>query len=461
MATSFQDHLDRGEQALDKFRNQEAVPEFEAALKAASLPHERALALEGLATIAFRNSEHERALELLDQAASACLPGGRTPIDGETASALAHVWHERGVLLLAMNRMEEVIETLDQSLSRFLDRVTSVTLPSEDWQKLRRTVARTLNTKGSALDQLHRLAESLECYEEVIRRFQDVDDLKLQRSVARAMRRRAWLFGHLGRQDKEIEGYDELFTRFGPSTDRQISETVLNGLETKMSLYRDQEDFETVIEICDQIIDRYRDVSYWPIADTVARTMVRQAVAFGRRGARNKELAAYDNVLREYGESSDPSFRIHGAKALMFKAVTLGDADEVSAEMECYDEVVRRYAEDPASEVRAVAADALIHKGMSLGAIAEDAAEDTGVREVDPEIACYDEVLFRYGKDESVHLKRAVAEALIHKSETLMDAGRTAEAAGCLDSLLAGYAAIDDRELREIVNDARALKAEI
>ena len=98
---------------------------------------------------------------------------------------------------------------------------------------------------------------------------------------------------------------------------------------------------------------------------------------------------------------------------------------------------------------------------MSLGAIAEDAAEDTGEREIDAEIACYDEVLSRYGDDESIHLKRAVAEALIHKGETLMEAGRTDEAAACLDSIIKSYAKIEDRDLQDIVKDARGLKAEI
>jgi tetratricopeptide (TPR) repeat protein len=145
----------------------------------------------------------------------------------------------------------------------------------------------------------------------------------------------------------------------------------------------------------------------------------------------------------------------------MFKAVSLNDADQGAAEMECYDEVLRRFAEDPDDEVRAVAADALIYKGMSLAAIAEDAAADTGAREIEAEIACYDEAIERYGADDSIHLKRAVAEALLHKGETLMDSGRTGEAVVCLDRLTAAYAAIDDKDLREIVKDAQELRTQL
>jgi tetratricopeptide (TPR) repeat protein len=460
MAASFGEHLEHGEKALARFDNAEALAAFEAALQRATRPHERALALDGIATIRFRHKEDEQALALLEQAAAACMPNGETPADAQTACALAQVWYDKCYTLMTLDRGEDAIDVCDQSLSRFLDRVTAVAPAGNDWRKLRRTIAKTMAMKGSVLLALDRMQESLACNEEAMRRFRDIDDLGVQRSVARAMRQRAWLFGQLGRLDKKVEAYDELFARFGASTDSQIGETVLTGLEDKMQIYRDQEDFETVIEICDQIIGRYRADSYWPIADTVARTMVRQAVAFGRRGARGKELAAYDTVVRLYGDSPDPTLRLHGAKALMFKAVTLSDADEVSAEMECYDEVVRRYAEDADREVRVVAADALIHKGISLGAIAEDAAEDTGVREVDSEIACYDEVARRYGAEETLVLKRAVAEALLHKAETLLDVGRNGEASVCLDALIGGCAAIQDEELAEIVKDARELRAE-
>ena len=145
----------------------------------------------------------------------------------------------------------------------------------------------------------------------------------------------------------------------------------------------------------------------------------------------------------------------------MFKAVTLNDADQSAAEIECYEEVIGRYAEDADEEVRVVAADALIHKGLSLGAIAEDAAEDTGEREVEAEIECYDAVVARYGDEEFIGLKRAVAEAMLHKSETLLEVGRIGEASRCLDKVVAGYASIEDEDLAEIVKDARALKAQI
>jgi tetratricopeptide (TPR) repeat protein len=461
MSASFNQHFERGDKALSKFENDAAFAAFEAALAVADAPDERALALSGMATICFRHDEDERALDLLDRAIAACQPDGQAPSAGRLARVLAQVWYDKGTFLAALNRNEDALDVFEESIRRFLDGATSMAAPDDDARRLRRLIASTLLMKGSALHALERPREAAACYDDLIRRFQTVDDGRVQMSVARAMRRRAWLFGELGRQDKEIAGYDELFARFGASTDPDITETVLDGLESKMQIYRGQEDLETMIEICDQIIGRYGADPSWRTADTVARAMIRQAVALGRRGARNKELAAYDTVVRLYGDSPEPMLRTHGAKALMFKAVTLSDADETSAEMECYEEVLQRYAADADEGVRAVAADALIHKGLSLGAIAEDAAEDTGERETDAEIACYDEVVSRYGEEEAIGLKRAVAEALLHKAETLMEAGRAGEASLCLESVIAGYASVDDADLQEIVKDARGLQAKI
>ncbi|MGH6891768.1 MAG: hypothetical protein ACREEP_05880, partial [Dongiaceae bacterium] len=233
------------------------------------------------------------------------------------------------------------------------------------------------------------------------------------------------------------------------------------ALEGKLLCYRDQEDFIGVVEIADDILRRAPSDADDTIAERVARTIIRKAVALNKLKRSAGEIACYDQVVATYGAHADGALREHAAKALMFKAVTLNDADQTSAEMECYEEILRRYAEDAADRVRAVAADALIHQGLSLGAIAEDAAEDTGIRETEAEIACYDQVIARYGEDTSTHLQQAVAEALIHKGETLAEAGRMDEAILCFEAVIDGYGASEDPELKDLVVEARKLRAEI
>jgi tetratricopeptide (TPR) repeat protein len=463
MAGSFDERFERASRARDNHDHALAHVEYEAALAVAQAPYERALALTGLANCSLVHDQTERALDLMDQAIAACvsLADAETPLDDRTAHALAEAWYDKGTELRVMRRDEDALAIFDESLRRFLDRATGEDPRNDEASRLRHVVVRTLAAKGVALHLLDRLEEALGCYDDLVRRFQEVQSTGIQRSVASIMGWRARLFGDLGRQDKEIAGYDELIAHFGHNKNSDIVEIVLEALERKVRIYQDQEDPEMVIDICNDTIRRFDADPHHRTADVVARMMIRRAVALGKRGEHGKELAAYDDVVRLHGNSADWMFRRHAAKALMFKAVSLNDADQSAAEVECYDEVIRRYAEDENEEVRTVAADALTYKGLSLGAIAEDAAEDTGEREIESEIACYDDVIRRYGEEQSVGLQCAVAEALLHKGETLANAGRAGEASACFDAIIQNYATIEDKNIREVVTDARDLKAQI
>jgi tetratricopeptide (TPR) repeat protein len=459
MTISFEEHFDRARQALDDCERGVAREACEAALAVATEPYQTALALDGLAETYFFEDDRTKALELLDQAIAICLPHDSAK-DVNNSYALAQSWYDKATYLMMMHRDEDALPVLDEVLHRFLDRVTDA--PQSEWElEFCVVVARTLGMQRTLLQGPREGDKSIEYSDEVIRRFGGAKDAMLLRHVARAMYWRAVYLGDAGRQDKEVEGYDDLVARFGNSDDEDIIETVLDGLDRKTRLYQDQEDFEMVVEVCDDTIRRYGENPDWRVANHVARATIRRAVALGKQGQHGKELAGYDAALQRYGDSPEDLLRLHAAKALMFKAVTLNDADQTAAEMECYEDVLRRYAEDPYAPVRAVAADALIHKGISLANLAEDAAGDAGNRDIGPEIACFDEVVARYGEDDEIDIMRAVAEALLHKGETLLETGQTDAGIACLEAVIDGYGAIKDGELRELVKDARALKAEI
>jgi tetratricopeptide (TPR) repeat protein len=459
MPGSFDQHFERGEQALSHDQYVEALASFEAALTAAHVPHQKASALDGMAVANFHLKEDQRAFEQLDQAIALCLPLADT--DEPAALALARIWYDKAGMFAGLGRIEDALAALEPLVGRFVDQASASGVRDEENPLLRLRIVRSMGMKATALRKLDRKREAIACYDDMIRRFQSVDDVAVEEVLSRAMLNRAWLLGDLGRWEEEIAAYDALVARYGENHLLSVSHTIIDALTGKLQCYRDQEEFEKALEPCDDIIRRYEFDSGEGIADRVARTMIRRADLLNKLDRMEEELAAYDKVVLYYGELEEPDLRKHAAKALMFKAVTLNDADQSAAEIECYEEVIGRYAEDADEEVRVVAADALIHKGLSLGAIAEDAAEDTGEREVEAEIACYDAVVAQYGDAEFIGLKRAVAEAMLHKSETLLEVGRVGEASQCLDRVIAGYASIEDEDLAEIVKDARALKAQI
>jgi tetratricopeptide (TPR) repeat protein len=459
MPTSFEKFIERAEKASSDDRHSDALAAFEAALDKAEAPHQRARAFDGMANAKFYLKEDEQAFALLDQAIALCEPLADS--DRPSELALARAWYDKAGMSAQLGRAEETLQRLEPLIDRFADQASVDGQRGIEELWLRFMIARSMTLKATVLRKLDRKRDAIACYDDLIRRFEPVKETAVEAVVSRAMLNRAWLLGDFGREDEEIAAYDALVARYGENHLLSVSHTIIDALTGKLQCYRDQEEFEKAVDAGDEIMRRYEFDPGEGIWERVARTMIRRADLLNKLERSEEELAAYDQVVHYFAERKDPALRLHAAKALMFKAVTLNDADQSAAEMECYEDVLRRFADDADDAVRAVAADALIHKGMSLGAIAEDAAEDTGVREIDAEVACYDEVVSRYGEEESIGLKRAVAEALLHKGETLLEAGRTGEASLCLDSVIAGYESIDDDDLTEVVRDARALKAQI
>lgn len=462
MASLFEQHRIRGQEALDDRDPVEALEAFDAALASASNAAERALALDGAANAHYDQHNDERALALLDEAVALCLPPqGDLALDSLAAHVLARILYDKGGMLGQIGRTEEAFRVFDDMIDRFGTWAASVTPQDDHAFRARLAVASALKSKANFLAKLDRKKEAADACGEMFRLFQKVErDNRLMTRTAQAMIQRGLLLGEIGRDDEEIAAYDAVVARYGENHLIELSRAVISALENKALTYRDQEDYEAVVETCDDLIRRYEFDPGDGIADRVARAMIRKANALKKLGKTAQELASLDKVARMFGHWSEPEMRKHAAIALISKAITLNEADQTAAEMECYEEVIRRYAEDEDAGPRALGALAMVYKGLSLRVIAEDAAEDTGTIDTEPEIACYDRVIDRYGAEDHIEMQRVVAEALLHKGEILLETGATAAAAACCDALIDGFGGIKDDDIAETVEEARGMRAE-
>jgi tetratricopeptide (TPR) repeat protein len=462
MASLFEQHFRRGQDALDERDPVEALEAFDAALALASDATEHALALDGAANAHYLQHNDDRALSLLDEAAGLCLPrDGDLALDSPAAHALARILYDKGGMLGQMKRGTDAFGVLDDMIKRFTDWATTVAPRDELAFNARLVVVLAMRLKAELLAKLDEKRAAAEAYGEIFHLFQHVDrDGQVMRNTARSMIDCGLLLGEMGRDDEEIAAYDAVVARYGEIHLVPLSHVVIKALENKALTYRDQEDHEAVVATCDDLIRRYEFNPGQGIADRVGRAMIRKANALNKLGKTAQELACYDHAVMRYAHWPEPEIRKHAAIALISKAVTLNDADQTADEMECYEEVIRRYAEDEADELRALAAQALVYKGLSLRGIAEDAAEDTGVIETEAEIACYDRVIDRYGGEDHIEIQRVVAEALLRKGEILLETGATAAAAACCDALIDGFAGIKDEDIAETVEEARGMRAE-
>ncbi len=451
----FDELLATANDLLDEREKDKAGPALDAAFAAARTPGEQALALNGMAFLRENSGEM---LELLERSiALAETRLNADPQDSRANLALADALFEQAMRKFDPSDREQQLATVDRSLARLLEPACR---PQHDkyGRQFQRIIAQTLWHKGFLLAD-EPGTKALDCYTDLLRRFRHVDDRGVAWVCANAAVDRAIELAILGRSDEQIAAYNDVIARYGPSNDRRMRSIVLRALEQKLLAYREQEDFEAVVEVCDDLLARYEDDPAGDAADAVARTLIRKGDVLNRLGKMGQELGCYDRVIATWGTDDDAGMRKHAGEALLAKATVLSEADQAGAEMECYEELLRRYADDKDETVRAVAADGLVHKGLSLRAIAEDAAEDTGVLETDDEIACYDQVIARYGDETGKGLRRAVLSAFFHKGESLLETGRRAEAGVCLDMVIAERGS-SDRFVVDLANEARRLRAE-
>ena len=94
------------------------------------------------------------------------------------------------------------------------------------------------------------------------------------------------------------------------------------------------------------------------------------------------------------------------AKALVNKGVSLGRQGKPDDEIACYDDVVARFGASDEAALREWVAKALVNKGVSLGRQGKP----------DDEIACYDDVVARFGASDEAALREWVAVALFNKA---------------------------------------------
>src|SRR5262245_12677170 len=203
MASLFEKHFERGQEALDERDPSEALKAFDAALASASDAAERALALDGAANAHYHKHNDERALSLLDEAAALCLPPqGDLALDSPAAHVLARVLYDKGGMLGQMGRSEEAFRVFDDMVGRFAAWAANV-VPSDDRAfRARLAVASALKSKANFLLKLDRKREAADACGEMFRLFQKVErDGRLMTRTAQAMIQRGLLLGELGRDD--------------------------------------------------------------------------------------------------------------------------------------------------------------------------------------------------------------------------------------------------------------------
>ena len=196
-------------------------------------------------------------------------------------------------------------------------------------------VATALVNKGAVLGALNRPQDTLEAYDEVIRRFGKSETPALLERVAAALVNKGAVLGDLNRPQDALEACDEVIRRFGKSDSPALLEGVATALGNRgaaLSAAEPAAGRAGSLRRGDPSIREERDPR--PSLSAVASTLAKKGVVLGDLNRPQDALEAYDEVIRRFGKSETPALLEEVATALGNKGAVLGDLNRLQDALE-------------------------------------------------------------------------------------------------------------------------------
>jgi tetratricopeptide (TPR) repeat protein len=179
---------------------------------------------------------------------------------------------------------------------------------------------------------------------------------------------------------------------------------------------------EEALRICERIAGEFADDARPEIRAQAVMARLGESVILGQQGKFEEAIAVHDEMDRRYKEDAVPGVREQVATALVYKGKILAAQGKIGAAVDLYDEVDRRFGQDTSHVACFQVALALICK--------------IEIVEKAEAIAICDEIIRRYGEDDSLAMRILIIETLARKSERLSE---KAEAIAVCDEVFRRY----------------------
>ncbi len=357
------------------------------------------------------------------------------PIDLRVQEQVANALGNKGLSLGTLDRNEEAIAVYEDVVRRFGDVQESA---------LREQVANALGNKGFRLGALNRNEEAIATYDDLVRRFADAQEPALRASVAKALRNKGYSLGKLNRNEEAIASYEDLVRRFAdaqePAIREQVSTALLNKGIRLGALNRNEE----AIAAYDDLVRRFAEAPESAPGASVAKALRNKGYSLGVLNRNEEAIAAYDDLVRRFAEAPEPAVREQVAKALLSRGITLGSLNRSEEEIDTYDDLVRRFADAQEPAIREQVAKALLNKGIALGTLNRSREE----------IDTYDDLVRRLAEAQEPAIREQVAKALLNKGIALGTLNSSEEEIDTYHDLVRRFAEAQEPAIREQVANA-------
>jgi tetratricopeptide (TPR) repeat protein len=236
-----------------------------------------------------------------------------------------------------------------------------------------------------------------------------------------------------GKPEEAIAVYDEINRCFGEDNTPGVRREVIRALINKGTRLELQYEFEGAVDVFYEIDRRFGEDDL-DVHREVVRALIHIGDSLGEMGDTLGAIDVYDEIDHRFSENDTPGVRKLVVSALIDKGHIIAYGESSQREDPCdyegairvYDEIVHRFGEDDTLGVRELVAQALNSKGWILKTQSK----------FEEEFVVYDEIVRRFGKDETPGIRKLVALALRRKGEILEQRSKSEEAFAVYDEIV-------------------------
>jgi tetratricopeptide (TPR) repeat protein len=223
----------------------------------------------------------------------------------------------------------------------------------------REKVAKALMAQADSLRVLHRSADAIAVYSEVVRRFEQATEPELRSLVAAAMADAG--YESLATNDTEtaLSRFDAMIDRFGSGTETDVRKALARVLVNKGYCLRTLGRYDDAIVIYQDVIERFGDASDAVLLEGVARALTNKSYVLDQLQRTPEAIEAVNQVLERFLDRTEPALRVQVAWAFLAKAVLLSRSNQIEQAALIHQEIVTRFADDTEPGIRQVVAEAL------------------------------------------------------------------------------------------------------
>ena len=184
--------------------------------------------------------------------------------------------------------------------------------------------------------------------------------------LARMLNAKGYAHENLGEFDAAFSAWDNVAERFGTTNEPDLQSQVAFALANKGVALAQLGKLESAITVFDEIVDRFGTNDFLEVQLPLSTALVGKGELHGRLGQIPLEMAAYNEVIARFGASDIPQLQAAVATTLACKAITQVQRGETSEAIVISDEVLGRFEGSSSPVIRAQVAIALWARTRAL-----------------------------------------------------------------------------------------------